>query len=472
VTLACLLAAVGLGLAAAPAAARPGDRLDVAPIIAALDDGERIVRAPGTVARFDEALVRAELGTAVRLVVLPYVDYEAYVDGSGESRYYELVRKPIQEWSLDREIPDVVVTGLDVTMVGGPSTRRHELPADLDELRTTTATRVVTERLVVLARLGRGLPPDAAEDSAGFDHPAPVAAPPERVAEVAAALREERTYNAPGRADPVEDWVAEISREESGTDVRIAAFPVLEAGQPVVDYATPLAAAFPGDVVLVLHGDWLDIAAPDRHEAEAARAFAYGDADLSLLVAGTGANQLLRQTVERLDLLLTETAWGRPQPPPQPRLLPFDVQRTVSTLAPWVLVGSAVVLGGAGVLRHRARTAAEAAAEQRALRAESAAAMAAIGDLGARVLSAEEGGGRADPAAAERHATARLLYDQAHTSVAMAEVRRIAEEGLALVTAPEPARGAAASTGRRRRKAERRTAREGSGQRVSRRKAR
>ena len=74
-TVACLLAAVGLGLVAVPAAAQPDGRVDVAPIIAALDGGERVVRAPGSVAVFDEALVRAELGPATRLVVLPYVDY-------------------------------------------------------------------------------------------------------------------------------------------------------------------------------------------------------------------------------------------------------------------------------------------------------------------------------------------------------------------------------------------------------------
>jgi hypothetical protein len=37
-----------------------------------------------------------------------------------------------------------------------------------------------------------------------------------------------------------------------------------------------------------------------------------------------------------------------------------------------------------------------------------------------------------DAGAAERHATARILFDQATTASAMAEVRAIAEEGLAL----------------------------------------
>jgi hypothetical protein len=62
-----------------------------------------------------------------------------------------------------------------------------------------------------------------------------------------------------------------------------------------------------------------------------------------------------------------------------------------------VLVGSAVVIGGAGVLRHRRRV--EAAEAE--LRAETAAAMEVIGDLGARVLAAEDGGAPTDAAVVE-----------------------------------------------------------------------
>ncbi len=430
VTLLFLL--VALGLTAAPAVAQPGVRVDSKPIVAALTDGEQVIRAPGTTARFDEARVREELGQAVRLVVLPEVDYDLYESEGDDNQYHDIVVRPILDWALDRQVPVVVVTGLDVTMFAGPPSYEHGLPADFDELRTTTANRDITERLIVLARLGNGLPPSVAED-VEITHPAPVPAPPDRVAELVTALRAHSLYNAPGRTDPIGDWVVATSRSENDLGIRVAAFPYLEPGQPVVDYATPLGAAFPDDVVLVLHGDWLDIVAPDQDKALAARAFAYGDADLSLLNGGS-SQSLLRDTVKRLDLLLTETAWGYPQPPPQPRVERFDVQRTVSALAPWVLIGSAVVIGGAGVLRHRRR----AEAAELELRAETASAMAVIGDLGARVLTAEEGGEPADPAVVERHTTARLLYDQAHTSVAMVEVRRVAEEGLALLTEPGP----------------------------------
>lgn len=430
--LVCLLTAIGLGLVAAPAAAQPAGRLDVDSVLAALNAGERVVRAPGAVARFDEARVLEEMGSDGRLAVLPYVDHDVYEE-NGESQYFELVMSPLSDWARERDVPLLVATGLDVHLYDTGSRNDNEMPADLDELRTTLSTNDITQRLIVNARLGAGYQPDAAE-KVEIAHPAPVPAAPERVAEVVDALRAAPVYNAPGRALPVDDWVAATARDKYGLGIRVAAFPLLEPGQPVVDYATPLGAAFPDDVVMVVHGDWMDIVAPDQRKAEAARAFAYSDADLSLFVSGLGSNRTLLQTVKRLELLLTETSWGYPQPPPQPRPVPFDVQRTVSTLAPWVLVGSAVALGGVGVLRRRTR----AADEERALRLESASAMAVIGDLGARVLAAEEKGKPLEPAAAERHATALLLYDQAHTPVAMTEVRLVAEEGLAMVTEPEP----------------------------------
>lgn len=57
--------------------------------------------------------------------------------------------------------------------------------------------------------------------------------------------------------------------------------------------------------------------AADQGEALAARASAYGDADLSLLNGGS-SQSLPRDPVKRLDLLLAETSWGYPQPPPPP----------------------------------------------------------------------------------------------------------------------------------------------------------
>lgn len=428
-----LLVAAVVGVV--PAVAQPGRPFDVAELLGQLDD-EQLVRAPGSPAYFDEARVRAELTPDLRVLVLPYIDYELYEDGE-DNRYFDDVMVPITEWGEERNRSIVVVEGVDVRLAGvrpPVSLLDHDLPADLPELRTTTSTRDVTERVLVFAKLGKGVPPDAAEEVL-VDHPEPVPPTPEQLDLVASALTDNRVHNGPGRQNRVEN----PTPKDVDLDVRVAAFPYLAPGQPVVDYAPGLAARFPDDVVLVLHGDWLDIIAADQAKALSARDYVYGDATLGLLPSSRSADLLLREVLERYDFLLAETAYGRPQPPPQPRPSPFDVQNTVASVAPWVLVGAALVLGGTGLGWHRRRTAAAARTEARELRAESAAATAAIGDLGARLLAREERGDTVDPAAAERHATARLLYDQALTAAAMVEVRAVAEDGLELLAdTPEP----------------------------------
>jgi len=136
--------------------------------------------------------------------------------------------------------------------------------------------------------------------------------------------------------------------------------------------------------------------------------------------------------LDRLHDLLAEVALGRPQPAPQPKPVPFDVRLVIGAIAPWVLVGSAVVIGGAGLVGRRTRAGMRAAAERRRLDGASGKALAAINLLGARILAVEESGEEVNPAVAERHATARTLYDQALTAEAMAEVEKVADEGMAL----------------------------------------
>ncbi|TDV41460.1 hypothetical protein [Actinophytocola oryzae] len=167
-----------------------------------------------------------------------------------------------------------------------------------------------------------------------------------------------------------------------------------------------------------------------RPKADSARDYAYGRYEWASFTQGSPMQDCIGTVLERLQFLLGNTAYGRPQP----RARPFDVRRTISGFMPWVLVGAALVLGFAGIYTWRRGLVVRADAERRAMRRERAGAMARIGELGARLLAVEERGDKVDPAAAERHATARTLYDQALTAKAMAEVGAIADEGLELVT--------------------------------------
>jgi hypothetical protein len=412
--------ALGMLLAVAPAgAAQPGaaepPKLDVREATAALAD-EQIYRAPGAVAYFDEERVRAALKPNVRILVAPYTGHfekgNNYADGDA---HFEQVYEPLEAWRTENKINLVLVEGLSVTLYADPGPAYG--PSDIPTLRQTTAYLDVTEAVLVLTRMASGISQEESDDlERGKDYVVDEPVPPtgEQLDEV----------------DPIDPQLAALARKV-GLPVRVAAFPVLEPGAPIVDYAPALRTLFPNDYILVAQGRWLDVTGPDD-KIVSARDYAYGRYEIGSFQQGSAMTDRMATVLTRLHDLLQHRGFGRPQPPPQPRSQPFDVARTVSNVAPWVLLGSAMVLGGAGLLGWRRRQAREAERDRRALHAASARAFAKIGDLGAQILAAEQDRGAVDSAVAERHATATTLFDQAHTAEAMAEVERIADEGLAL----------------------------------------
>lgn len=404
-------------------------KLDVHAALAELAD-HQVYRAPGAVAHFDEAAVDDVLRDDMRILVAPYTGtYEQggnYADGDV---HYTEVGKPLEDWANKEKLHLIVVEGIKVSLYGDPGFGIG--PDSIPELRQATAYLDATSSIQLAARLGGGMDPDKAE-ALDYDYTKPVPATAEQVDDLAGKLRADPVYNAPGRDDPIDPVVTQLA-DKYGISLRVAAFPVLRPGEPLVDYTTELRKRFPDDVVMVAEGRWLDVAAAKQDKADSARDYAYGRFEGGSFTQGSHMTDRIGTVLERLQFLLKDTAYGRPQPPPQPKPQPFDVRRTISDLTPWVLVGAAVVLGGAGLYGWRRVQLDRADAEKRAIRRESAKAMAKIGQLGAQLLATEERGETADPAAAERHETARTLYDQALTAKAMAEVTGIAEEGLAVV---------------------------------------
>jgi hypothetical protein len=408
--------------------AQPQERPPVLDVGQALDDlaDQRIVRAPGAVAHLDDDLVRSALGDDTYVILAPYTgrieEGGNYPDGETHDR---VVSEPLQSWAEKNRKNLVLVEGIGVTLYG--ETRIGASVANIPELRQMTAYLDVTIPVVYAARYAHD------EDTAAdFDGPVadPVAPSAAQVDDLAGHLRDAPVHNAPGRADPVDPRMARLATEY-GIGVRIAALPALEPGQPFVDYAPALLERFPDDVVMVAQGRWLDIAARDQAKATSARDYAFGRFEYGSFRQGSLMQDRVGTVLERLRFLLKNNAYGRPQPQPQPRPQPYDVRQTINDLTPWVLVGAALVLGGVGLYSRRRVQTDRTDAERRAMRRESARAMAKIGELGAALLAAEERGEAADPAAAERHATARALYDEALTAKAMAEVTGVAEEGLA-----------------------------------------
>ncbi|GAB3497914.1 hypothetical protein [Amycolatopsis cihanbeyliensis] len=411
------LVAVLVVLVPAPAAAQQRElppKLDVGAATQALSE-QRIHRAPGAVARFDEELIRAELTPDMRLLVSPYTGpYEQGAHYASGEEYREQVYQPLRDWAEGSGHTLIEVAGIGIRSYGGVAAG----PADLGELRQQTAYLDVTEGLWSLIRHAKG-----GNTGVAYPHDAVIAPTSDQLATLTARLRETRVYNAPGRADPVELPLEGIE-QRTGLTLRVAAFPALDRGRPLVDYAHALATEFPRDVVLVAHGRWLDVAVsgPDQGKLVSARDYAFGRFENASFRQGSPMSDRIGSVLTRFDRLSTERAFSRPQP------APFDLRQRVSALAPWVLLGSALLLGVPSLLAWHRRRAEWVRAERVNLRVASAEAVTEITELSTLVTQAQRGGEEAG-AAAERHGTAADMFERARTADAMHEVRKIAAEG-------------------------------------------
>lgn len=411
------------GVAAVAAQGEP--RLDVGVALQVLDR-QQVYRAPGAVAQLDEGRVLPLLDERTRVLLAPYSGALGKGGNYADSDAHDsAVDTPLSEWATRRKLHLIFVEGIHVSLYGTPDAAVG--PSTIAELRQVTAYLDVSSSVIFAARYASGVPKDAVGD---FDYPAtePTVPGGGQVDELASRLSVDPVYNAPGLDDPVDQRMAQLADKEYGIKVRIVALPAPTLGEPMLNYAPELLKRFPGEVIMVSQGRWLDVAAASQAKAESARNYAYGRYEYASFTQGSPMQDRIGTVLERLRFLLKDTAYGRPQPQPQPRAQTFDVRRTISGITPWVLVGAALVLGAVGIYTWRRGQAERADQERRGMLRERASAVAKIEELGARLL---ERGDDADPAAAERHATARTLYDQALTAKAMREVAAIAEEGLA-----------------------------------------
>ncbi|WP_143230056.1 hypothetical protein [Actinophytocola xanthii] len=351
-----------------------------APVTAAqpFDLGElmshQVYRAPGAFATLDEERVRAVLRPNDRVLLTPF-------NGADKDQ--------LREWAGEHDVRLVVVEGLAAYI---PGRRAYRAP-DRQSLRRLALYSDVTPG--VLDLLG--------QDSSPVIVPQAVDPSPEQVATVVERLRE---------ADP-----------------KIATFPSPSPGRRHVDYVPTLAREFPDDLVMVVQGRWFDVAAPDQDSAEYARDHLFGRGYIQIFQDGAPSETSASLLVERYEALRAPPRPAFQAPPPAPV---SDLWGPVRTAALW----TTLIAGAFFALVYLAHTPEHSPArsvhtptERRLARAE---ANARIGELGARLLEVETSGAEANPAAAERLATARRLFDQAQTTPGWVEVRKIADEGMAL----------------------------------------
>ncbi|WP_344319609.1 hypothetical protein, partial [Actinocatenispora thailandica] len=341
---------------------------------------DRVARLPGAPAVLDEKRIRAALAhRKARVLALPFAgldSYKAYDKQVGKLA----ATRPEHAGKL------VVVTGLTVRIEpdGGSVT-----PSTMSEIRQILTTHEMTEMVLTgidgKSRNGDG--PSRLPD-----------APSTLVDTVAAGLSAHRVYTAPGL--PTVTATARWDDIADGPAVRLATLP---PGAPD-NLARQLAARFPGDLIVVVRGQWTDLAGPDPRLQSAAVYGYYGQyfeqtakwgppaANIGLLVAEYyGKARANAAVVEHPDRAA-------------------DPLPIVLTWLPWIFAAAVGVLL-AGTLAVRWRLVARRRDRRRAETARRAGLQARVAGTGARLvqLSRYVDGDDLLARAAERYRTARDL---------------------------------------------------------------
>ncbi len=388
------LAGLVLALLPPPAwAAEDVPRLDLAAAQRALVT-EQVYAAPGAVATFDPARVLPELPSDARVLIGPPRSLEE------RSNFYDTVYGPMTTWADEREVRLVLVTGLQVEVPGLGTVTQDELP----EMRLLLAQSDVTESLRYAARSLSGTEP--IDDSPTPDERVPP--DPALVAEVVAGLRAAPRWSAPG-------ITVDLSRSSAwadlvpGLSMRVAFLPLLPRGTPYPDLLPALQTQFPGELVVVARGAWLEAAGPGQTEITSARNYVLGAYRKQLLERAAASPQVVRLFLERLGELRYGDAFRRPP------VAPVTEEQLLERLAPWTALALALLLGGGSVLTWLRLRVRRRLAAARAYRHDHADVFARLSRLSADLLRARQGGGLV-AGAAERHATALHLFDQAESS--------------------------------------------------------
>ncbi|ASO22010.1 hypothetical protein FHR81_004982 [Actinoalloteichus hoggarensis] len=387
---------------------------------------EQVYRAPGSIARFDEDRVLDRLDADTRILLAPFTGLDR------QGGHYDEVRRPLSDWASDQGLRLVLVTGLDVRLMpnGGKAAA-----TELDGLLLRYAHHDVTGPLLLSLRHLE----DGTTESDDAE-PVRVPADPAQVTEIVDTLRRGEVYHAPGVDAPIrpsEDWAAVVP----DLTIRVAQLPASPAADGLPDLLPELAAVFPDDLVVVVHGRWLEAAGPEQQQIDSARFYTFGLWESGFAFWGAPMGALIDQFLLRLGELRVGEPFGRPQ------VEPILTRELWERIAPWVFSLTALAVGGGSLLWWARSVARRRNAEASALRLLRAQALAEITRLGARLVTVDvpasdaDGTARRIADAAERHATARDLLEDTTSSDVVREVLAVAADGHGLLDAADRRRG-------------------------------
>lgn len=285
-----------------------------------------VVRLPGSVAQWDQARVRAAIGSAgTRILVAP--------PGLPEAEQQKLY-----------DVDDATIRIIGTRVSGG---LLDALGGDAVDWRPQFATNDVTNQLVAMidALAGRPEPTD-----------------------IDPVTRRDPTPDETARADAAARRITG-SAAFPGATVLAVTLPPQPIGQPMPRYGAALAKLHPGTPIVVMYGDWIEYDGPNAADfADVTSASFYGQFGDRLSVYTYPQNTILNAYLGRVTAVRYAGLFDRPLP-----YRPFDPLRVTRPALPWVF--------GLGVLIFLALSVRSMRRPPRHARAGSPARLAALSSL-------------------------------------------------------------------------------------------
>ena len=282
-----------------------------------------ISRVDGAPAVVDTDTIRkAVKGTNIRVVMLPFdpLDPDAR-DAAG------MQAVDLKDWADSEKGYELIeVEGLQVVF-----SIYDIVPDSMAELQPVLAQMDVTHQvLFAISNLQKTkAPPDPTT-------PKTRTADQGQVDTIAAALAANGIYNDPALATPQEP---EKGWDAAGVTVRAAFLPPAPRGTELTDLATALHQRFPGDLVVVVRGRWIEAAGPHQDLVHSSLLWVYGYFSRGLLGWQVEPSSLVRLLIERVALLGTGVVTDQPSPSE-----PADPVSSLPKTLPWVFAGAAVLI--------------------------------------------------------------------------------------------------------------------------------
>lgn len=357
----------------------------------------KVVVLPGSIATFDQHSVDALTAQGdVKVFVAPPGPLDSDENSDYRSAVGDVAQAVEQQW--DGTV--IRVVGLDVESVG---------QTNIAGLRHLLQTFDVTSGLEFIAPYLQGGDPNTGEDPAVVDRTDPAL-----VSELIARLQADSvvqldgvTQADPSAAVPDPQQLLQTWRESTGTDLRMVVLPPLSDGEPAGGTAADLAPAFPGQVVALFQGRWVEVAGSDQQVLDVGRTMTLSRYMDFLQSRQIGPANTMRVLGDQYAELTSGAVNDQPLPTQRN---PLD---WLLLVLPWLALLVIVVFG----VRHRSRrNQRRAAADRHGDVADLAGAAGTLPDLADGIL-ALDGLARSEPAG-EHLMQATLHYRSARRFIA------------------------------------------------------